>query len=49
MQKSTIDQSIRDSKENKNWIRITKPQKLTIEDEHKIDSLKCLKIVNDSL
>jgi len=46
--KDVIDRSIEASRNLSEWKERTEPQAMTIEDQHKIDSLRCLKIVNDN-
>merc|ERR1712176_107222 len=45
---SVIDQGIRQSKQEKDWMFVMKEQEMLPIDAHKIDSLTCLKIVNDN-
>merc|ERR1719356_1767295 len=46
--KAVIDRSIQDADGLNEWKDLIAPQALTTEDMHKIDSLRCLKIVNDN-
>mmetsp|Transcript_52470 Transcript_52470/g.83557 ORF Transcript_52470/g.83557 Transcript_52470/m.83557 type:complete len:312 (+) Transcript_52470:1-936(+) len=49
--KQTIDETMRHSKKQRNaeWKKIERAQAMSNADLHKIDSLKCLKIVNDNM